>query len=235
MKVHIGPYKRWFGPYQLAQTLCFWAKHKDEFGLDDYPRWVHSFGEWLAHGSVEPEPSVGEVLSFSRERKNTLLYKFLLWIDRKKKRKIKVHIDRWDAWDMSETLAYIILPMLRKMKNAKQGSPWVADEDVPEQLRKNSAPAVQDWEIDDNYFKRWDYVLDEMIFAFENKLDADRDSKFTTGEVDMVSVKQENGFYELKNGPKHTAVTDVEAQAAYEKRIANGFRLFGKYYESLWT
>ena len=35
MKVKIGPYKNWFGPYQLAELLCFWAKETvvDEYGM----------------------------------------------------------------------------------------------------------------------------------------------------------------------------------------------------------
>jgi len=61
MKVYIGPYKNWFGPYQLAETLCFWAKkEKDEYGFERTPDWVHNFGEWLAHGSVEPDPTPGQ-------------------------------------------------------------------------------------------------------------------------------------------------------------------------------
>ena len=28
MKITIGPYKSWYGPYQLAETLCFWAKEE---------------------------------------------------------------------------------------------------------------------------------------------------------------------------------------------------------------
>ena len=45
MKVKIGPYKDYFGPYQLAEKLCFWAKPvKDEWGIEDKPDWVHNFG-----------------------------------------------------------------------------------------------------------------------------------------------------------------------------------------------
>lgn len=82
MKVKIGKYTSWFGPYQLAETLCFWAKEeKDEYGFPKKPDWVHNFGEWLAHGSVEPEAEVGEIRSWDRERHYTWLYKF--FFDRK--------------------------------------------------------------------------------------------------------------------------------------------------------
>jgi hypothetical protein len=38
----------------------------------------------------------------------------------------------------------------------------------------------------------------------------------------------------MVQGPKHTAETDWDARKEYGNRIQNGFRLFGKYYQSLW-
>jgi len=35
-------------------------------------------------------------------------------------------------------------------------------------------------------------------------------------------------------GPNHTEVHDKNGRKEYEKRIQNGFRLFGVYYQSLW-
>ena len=62
MKVRIGPYKNWFGPYQLAELLMFWVpKEKDEYGIEHTADRVHKFGEWLAHGKVLPEPEVGDI------------------------------------------------------------------------------------------------------------------------------------------------------------------------------
>ena len=56
MRVKIGNYVSWFGPYQLAELICFWARNqKDEHGLPTKPDYVHKFGEWLCYGSIEPE------------------------------------------------------------------------------------------------------------------------------------------------------------------------------------
>ena len=41
MRVHIGPYKNWFGPYQLAEKILFWMD-KDN---DDR---VHKLGDFFA-------------------------------------------------------------------------------------------------------------------------------------------------------------------------------------------
>jgi hypothetical protein len=234
MRVHIGPYKNWFGPYQLAELVCFWVRARpDEHGIPEKPEWVHQFGEWLAHGSIEPEPAVGEILSFSRERPKTWLYRLLLWIDSKRKRTVKVHIDRWDTWSMDDTLAHIILPMLVQLKTTKHGSPLVADEDVPEHLRSTAAPPKEnEHDIDSNHHARWDWILDEMIFAFESKLDDSWQDQFHTGTSEIAFKRLENGMSELvSTGDRQY---DAEGRKAYQTRISNGFRLFGKYYEGLW-
>jgi hypothetical protein len=107
---------------------------------------------------------------------------------------------------MDNTLALIILPMLRQLKDSKYGAPNVDDEDVPENLRSTSAPPkINKWDIDANHFKRWDYLLDEMIYAFECEVDPEWEDQFRRDD--------------------HTK--------ARERRI-NALRLFGKYYHSLW-
>ena len=122
MKVKIGPHADWFGPYQLAELLCFWVKEQEgEYGIKSKPHWVHQFGEWLAHGSVEPEPRVGDVTSWNHDRPDTVLSKFLSWIHSRQQRKIKVKIDPWDTWNMDHTLALIVLPMLRQLKEKQHG------------------------------------------------------------------------------------------------------------------
>lgn len=244
MKVKIGPYKSWFGPYQLAEKIMFWVpKEKDEYGFPHTAERVHRFGEWLAYGSIRPEPEVGDVTDWGEDRPSTLIAKFLGWIDSKKKRKITVHIDRWDTWNMETTLGYIIRPMLKQLRENKHGAPWVDDEDVPIELRSTSARKLTQEEkdnghADDNHFKRWDWVMDEMIFAFESLeggANQDWEDQFTTGEYDFRFKKiDEDGTSQLVHGPNHTADTNWEGRKAYAERVQNGFRLFGKYYQNLW-
>ena len=238
MRVKIGTYKNWFGPYQLAELLCFWAKPvKSEYDFESKPQWVHNFGEWLAHGSVEPDAKVGEITSWDRERHDTLLSRFLTWIHSKQKRTVKVHIDRWDTWSMDHTLGYIVLPMLKQLNEKKHGAPFVDDKDVPAELRSTAAPPKEnDYDTDENHFKRWDWVMGEMIFAFETKAGSleDWEDQFHTGEHDIQWKKLEGGNSEMIRGPNDTSKYDMKGRKAYQKRISNGFRLFGRYYENLW-
>ena len=236
MRIRIGPYKNFFGPYDLAELIMFWVpKEPDEFGIPRAADRVHNFGEWLAHGSVEPEAEVGEVRGFNRERHTTWLYRFLLWIDSFRRRRMDIHIDRWDTWSMDHTLAEIVLPMLRQLKATKHGSPHVDDDDVPEHLRSTAAPPREnEWDIDAFHHDRWDWVMSEMIFAFDSKVNEGWQEQFHSGHHDHLLRKLEDGMSEMIEGPKHTAKFDADGYAAYQARITNGFRLFGKYYEALW-
>ena len=252
MKVYIGPYKNWFGPYQLAELLCFWAKkEKDEYGIEREPDWVHNFGEWLAHGEIEKEDPKA-ITSWNKNRHNTWLYKLLLWIESKRKRIVYVKIDKYDTWNMDSTLNPIILPMLKQLKEAKHGSQIVDDEDVPEKFHTTYNPHDYDQQelfpekkeaadsaVDDLVHLRWDYVMSEMIWSFE-QLASDWESQFHTGVIDWMSKPckwDEDGkpmLYQMVDGPNHTSKFDSEGYQAHSKRIDNGLRLFGKYYRGLW-
>ena len=240
MKVKIKNYTSWFGPYQLAEKLMFWVpKETDEYGFEHTAERVHDFGEWLAHGSIEPEPEVGEITSWG-DRPSTLLARFLSWIHNKKKRTIEVHIDPWDTWNMQDTLGYIVRPMLKQLKENKHGAPHVDLEDVPEELWPNEAEEeayAKNGETDIHFWARWDWIMDEMIFAFESLAggeNEDWESQFETGVSDLQWKKLEDGNSQMIHGPNHTMETDWEGHKAYAERVQNGFRLFGRYYQNLW-
>ena len=159
-----------------------------------------------------------------------------LFLDRREQ-KIKIHIDHWDTWSMDHTLSHIILPMLKQLKATTHGAPWVAVADVPKELRPTKKQLMdyqKDGTTDPKFFERWNWVLDEMIFAFDSKVNDGWEDQFETGESDLQWKKLEDGNYQMVEGPKHTKVYDWEARKAYEERISNGFRLFGKYYQNLW-
>ena len=132
---------------------------------------------------------------------------------------IDVHIDPWDTWNVDYTLAYIVLPMLKQLKETQHGSPMVDDEDVPHlprmQRSSNEASQIdmfhteeQDQLFWEQYHVRWAYVLDEMIYAFDCKVNKD------------VPYMRFDDLNEIRKE---------------QARIDNGFRLFGKYYEGLWN
>lgn len=180
------------------------------------------------------------------------------YTDDDSERQVDIHIDNYDTWSMDHTLAMIILPMLRQLKETKHGAPGVDDSDVPDELKSTSAPPKEnDWDTDDNHFKRWDWALDEMIWAFEQILIPDRESQFYSGTSDYLRVpldehnkpigdpmtadewfnspEHENVYaWEMIEGPNHTWKVDKEGLDNWSKRLNNGLLLFGKYYQNLW-
>jgi hypothetical protein len=186
MKINIGIYINYFGPYHLAEKILFW-KDPDSDAVD-------ALGDRLS------ESFVGA---------------FLSWIYSKQRRTNEIRIDKYDTWDMFSTLATIILPMLKQLKATKHGSPAVDDKDVPKHLRSTVTPATDTCDVDVLLHQRWDWVMDEMIWAFEQIVDADSDSQF----FDHSTIP---------------GTLDIEGWKAYNKRINNGTRLFGVYFRGLW-
>jgi hypothetical protein len=157
-----------------------------------------------------------------------------------------VKIDRWDTWSMDSTLANIVHPMLVQLQRDKHGAPFVDDEDVPEELRSTSAPAKEnEWDTDSNHFKRWEWAMNEMIWAFGEKVKDDWQDQYYSGEHDTKMVKSEKTYtnsetgktestWEMVKGPNDTFKIDMEGLKAHQERMSRGFKLFGKYYEGLW-
>lgn len=152
-----------------------------------------------------------------------------------------VKIDDYDVWSLDNTLAKIIHPALILLKEKKHGSPDVDDEDVPEHLRSTSAsPKENEWDTDEHWHSRWDWVMDEMIWAFGEEL-KDWEDQFYSGHTDMqwdpIKFEHEGKtelLYEMRRGPKDTFKFDKEGYDTHYARMKNGFRLFGKYYNGLW-
>lgn len=139
-----------------------------------------------------------------------------------------VKIDYWDTWSMDYSLSPIILPMLKQLKATKQGSPGVDDDDVPEELKSTSAPPKEnEWDTDDNWHKRWEWVMDEMIWSFEQLNNKDSEEQFY--DHSEVDYNEKNIMEQVKK-----IKCDMEGLKAHSARVDNGLRLFGKYYRGLW-
>ena len=150
-----------------------------------------------------------------------------LWFD-KSEQKVKVHIDRWDTWSMDSTLAPIILPMLLQLKATSGGAPGVYPEDVPAKLRptkKELSAYTKQGKTDDKYFARWEWVMDEMIWAFEQKCRDHWEDDYYGDYIEDQKNRPLSGRFEW---------TDGDGRMKHQERMSNGFKLFGKYFENLW-
>jgi len=205
MKIYISNYRsHWISPYVILDKFFFWKKGYDSHEQEP-PEWLNRICEWNV--------------------------KFL---DTIHPRIEYIKIDKYDTWNMDSTAGLILLPMLKQLKATKQGSPCTDDDDVPEHLKSTSAPKKEnDYDIDANHFLRWDYIMDEMIWAFE-QYTYDWEAQYTSGEADYEFIDREDGMTEMKKGPKDTREYDWEGMQRHQLRMTNGFRLMGKYWQGLW-
>jgi hypothetical protein len=208
MKVYLSNYRNhWLSPYVILKKICFWEKDEDRiYNLNEevdnpYVKWVNF---------LNPICEVWQkILDVIHPRFNY------------------VKIDRYDTWSMDHTLAYIIHPMLVQLNKTKHGAPFTEDDDVPEYLRSYMAqPKENEWDTDSLHFMRWEWILNEIIWSFEQKLKGDDESQF-------FDHSESHGIKDFNESMKKLKV-DREGLEAHQKRKANGFRLFGCYYSNLW-
>lgn len=123
-------------------------------------------------------------------------------------RKIKIHIDGYDTWNLDNTLSLIAVPLLKKFTKYTSGA-FVDKKDVPREVRKY---IYKTYGKNKYNFKLWEWIVEEMIWAHEQIIDEESDRVFFKG----------NSF-------------DKEGFMKFNKRIDNGLILFGKYYRNLWN
>ena len=220
MKIDIGPYPRWFGPYQLAGLLKY-------VGVPEHIR-----------------DKIGDLIPAAP----------FLWLESLKKRKVKIKIDRYDAWSAYHTLALVIAPVLKEVKASKKGIPgsmlgdeynaltsskeyWEEKDGGPLHLRERVLFEAGE--------RRWDEALDHMIWAFEQFTNDEWDEQFWTGDAgEMVSTPTGKLYPNPITGKMEDTYTitftgerkcDWEGREAHYQKMLDGVALFAKHYNDLWT
>ena len=151
-------------------------------------------------------------------------------------RKNEVKVDRYDSWSADWTIAQIAAPLLVQLQETKHGAPFVDDEDVPEELRSTAcAPKENEWDTDENHFKRWDWVLEEMIYAMQEIAnDKENEPEMFRHIGDMVTEENPDGTFTMVSSGVERIPEMEEPNRQYHKRIQRGCVLFGKYFQNLW-
>ena len=217
MKVRIRNYPSYFGPYQVVEKIFFWKQDTHQIGdkLAD---------TWIGKGLIKLSAWWG---SFASDRR------------------VSVKIDRWDTWNIDSTLAPIIVPLLRQLKETAHGAP--GDMKPFSQTSECSVQYCFDFYSEgDNAawaagHEEWKKILDEMIWAFE-QYTIDWESQYHSGVIDYSfvpaneeGIECENGEYSvMKRGPNDTHKFDSEGYMKHLARMKKGTELFGKYYGNLW-
>lgn len=178
MKVYIGNYPKYFGPYQLVDKIFFFLSDEKKDKIVD----------WIPSKPFE-------------------------WIDKRfNTRHIDIEIDDYDTWNAEHTLAMIIHPVLVKFRKNINSFPTNFDDtDIPKTVYDKFDKE------DEISLKKWEWVLDEMIWSFSQILEED----------------YESSYFSLDENEK--IIVDHEGLEAHRKRIQRGLMLFSKYYLNLWN
>jgi len=139
MKILKSNYRNfWLSPHTILERVLFW-KTEDEIYEIEVPAWLENICQGLY-----------KVL-------NTLFPRINY-----------IKIDDFDTWSADITMASVIHPILVELRKVHNSSGIVDNEDVPDRIKSMNAPRVEtEYDIDDFYHDRWQYVLDEMIFTFD--------------------------------------------------------------------
>jgi len=219
MKVKIAKYKNYIGPYQIADYF------KPVFGEERIERFTD--GKFF-------------------EKVTDIINPIFTWFDNiTPDRKEYVKIDRWDAWSADHTLSLIIVPLLTEMRKNLHGAPLIDDDDVPKCLQSTedkdfTSSMKEKGEVDKFHHKRWEYIIDKIIWSMTQIRDDTWGEQFHTGETDIIWKELDSKIdgdvmYEMKKGPNDTSKFDAKGHKKYSAEIDEGTRLFGKYYRNLWT
>jgi hypothetical protein len=100
----------------------------------------------------------------------------------------------------------------------------------------------ESWEI---AAKKWDVILDKMIWAFQQLTVDDYSGKYHHGTSAYDWVKSDKTYpnpitgkiettYKMVDKDPDAHWYDAEGHQLHEDRIQEGLELFGKYYRALW-
>jgi hypothetical protein len=234
MRVNIGPYtsdlipvRKWETSYERMRAKSL-GIHQWDFDESHY-QWYDRVADRIF------------------DRLYSLTRPINIWSNNRQ-RDIDIEIDHYDSWSAGHTLALIITPVLKNLRDHYQGSPMVDPQDVPEPLRPTEDPNEDNGYIDDTHHERWSWVLDEMIWAFEQHAMADSgwEDQFihNQDQLEILWDKIDDGEFKnhsqlnlnyQKDPSKPPYFRDEEGIQAHRERMTNGLRLFAKYYDGLWN
>lgn len=175
-------------PFKLAEWLLFW-KDKDSDAVDrlgDILARGVSGSKLYAKSSVKAGVPISfEELSHSIEvggRYETKLWKAMQRFNGFMKDFKYIKVSNYDVWNADQTLIEAIYPILVMYDKDRNGSPHVDDLDVPESLRSGLS-----FDKDDKVHDKWDWVVGEMLHAFNpNNYSYDNDD-FSNTELERIT------------------------------------------------
>lgn len=187
MIVFKSPFPRDITPWKISNYILFWLNEDDDR--------VDKLGDYIAFGKGGKNSLFKGKTNFTLDEFNEILdnrnqyetpfYKLLQKINGCINKIDYVKVHEYDVWNGDETLIDIIYPILVMYKANNNGSPNVDDVDVPDLLKSYTT-----FDKDELVHEKWNYVVDEMLFAFDPK----NNDLYGDDSLDKETIKRmENG------------------------------------------
>lgn len=154
----------------------------------------------------------------------------------------KMEIGFTDLFNLDGVLGRVIVACLEAFKKEEHAGFTVEDAHLPDHLAYLK-PLVVDGKYTDEIYggnsdplhkERFNYIIDEMIFAFQSCYDSSLedywipDPDYDPTQDTLITQADGSLLFNLD------ITEDDVKREAYEKRVRNGFNLFSRYYRSLW-
>jgi hypothetical protein len=208
MKVKIGPYLNWWGPYQIFGLLNKVGVSKDT--TDDWakrsPEWFADLCQWIYN-------------------------------KRHRRIKIKIHnYDTWSMDATLAIIILPMLKQLKATKHGSPHLPVFDQTSNSAQSCFDFYEEGDEtaWEVG---HAQWEVIMDEMIWAFEQlQPDCDWEAQYCSEpcELDMTEYPEDEGKTCVPVRWKTEGKYDWEGMRAHQARISAAMVQFGTYFESLW-
>ena len=145
-------------------------------------------------------------------------------------------VTRKDTWGLYSTMQPMILAGLKKFLEVVSEADTCAG--VPGAMEEFG-------ELDENFcykdfdgaMAKWHETIEKMIYAFDPSNEPDtKDYNYEFVEGPNNGKEDEQGYIEVDFGPDNQEEWDryTSDLRTYNKRVQEGYELFGKYYQNLW-
>jgi len=164
MKVKLGPYKTWVGPFQIVDKLLFFVNEDKR----------HIVGRWLT------ETPLNNICQF-------------IYNKRQRKVEVKIdRYDTWSTDHTLSLIIHPMLLQLQKTKHGSPFTD--DKDVPKHLRSTSAPPKENEYDTDANHDARWDWILGEMIFAFGEIASGTWEDQFHSGEHDIKWVPTEGGL-----------------------------------------
>jgi len=131
-------------------------------------------------------------------------------------------LDNSDTWSVDYTLSKLAVPMIKQLHREKMGYGYIDDSDVPDELKTGTK---EHDEIKYNWF------MNEIIWCLNEIAQEEPNSPDIELDEDLFVLNRDERSPEQNETMKNF----LKLHEEYDARIANGCRLFGKYFRNLWS